>query len=158
MSINPALLIDTFTPQTLASTADGMGGVTEAWSDGTTFKGRLSSLPIDERMAADKVTVYATHRLYCNNMTCIGIRLMVAGTRFRGHAAYTCDNGKHWYYSDNGEMAVDARRGIVNERPCIKCGRMSGPEGYDACLGFIEGVSGACCGHGIQKPMFMEIN
>ena len=46
-----------------------MGGWTEAWSDSTEFKGRLSALPISERLASDKVTVYATHRLYCNNLT-----------------------------------------------------------------------------------------
>ena len=62
--INPALLIDTFTPQTVANTADGMGGVTEAWSDGTAFKGRLSSLSADERMRQDKETVMATYKIY----------------------------------------------------------------------------------------------
>lgn len=69
MSISSGLLIETFTPQTLAETSDGQGGTTQAWTDGTAFRGRLSSLPIAERMSADKVTVYASHKLYCNNMT-----------------------------------------------------------------------------------------
>ena len=67
MSISSGLLIETFTPQTLAETADGQGGYTSAWTDGTAFKGRLSSLPIDERISQDKTTVYASHKLYCNN-------------------------------------------------------------------------------------------
>lgn len=67
--ISSGLLIETFTPQTLTETSDGQGGVTSVFADGTAFRGRLSSLPIDERMSADKVTVYASHKLYCNNQT-----------------------------------------------------------------------------------------
>ena len=69
MSISNGLLIETFTPQTLAETTDSQGGVTSVWSDGTAFRGRLSSLPINERMSADKLTVFASHKLYCNNVT-----------------------------------------------------------------------------------------
>ena len=69
MPISTGLLNETFTPQTQTDTADGQGGVTRAWADGTAFRGRLSSLPIAERMATDKVTVYATHKLFCNNQS-----------------------------------------------------------------------------------------
>ena len=69
MPISSGLLIEAFTPQTLAETADGQGGITSVWSDGTAFRGRLSSLPIDERMSQDKTTVFASHKLYCNNQT-----------------------------------------------------------------------------------------
>lgn len=64
--ITHGLLVETFTPQTLAETSDSQGGVTSAWTDGTAFRGRLSSLSADERMNADKTTVFASHRLYCN--------------------------------------------------------------------------------------------
>jgi head-tail adaptor len=64
--ISNGLLIETFTPQTLAETTDSQGGVTSVWSDGTAFKGRLSSLPVAERMSADKLTTYASHRLFCD--------------------------------------------------------------------------------------------
>ena len=60
------LLKDTFTPSTLAYTDDGVGGTTETWTSGTAFKGRLSIMGANERMSADKTTVYATHRLYCD--------------------------------------------------------------------------------------------
>jgi len=69
MPISSGLLIEKFYPQTLTETDDGQGGVTSAWVDGTAFRGRLSSLPIDERMSADKTTVFASHKLYCNNQT-----------------------------------------------------------------------------------------
>ena len=69
MPISSGLLIEAFTPQTLTETADSQGGVTTSWADGTAFRGRLSSLPIDERMSQDKTTVFASHKLYCNNQT-----------------------------------------------------------------------------------------
>ena len=69
MGISSGLLIQEFTPQTLTETDDGAGGVTSSWADGTAFRGRLSSLPISERMSADKVTVFASHKLYCDYQT-----------------------------------------------------------------------------------------
>ena len=69
MTISAGLLIQEFYPQTLAETADGQGGTTNVWADGTAFRGRLSSLPIDERVSQDKMTIFASHKLYCNNQT-----------------------------------------------------------------------------------------
>ncbi len=69
MGISSGLLIEAFTPQTLTETSDSQGGYVQTWADGTAFRGRLSSLPIDERMSADKVTVFASHKLYCDNQT-----------------------------------------------------------------------------------------
>src|SRR3990167_7235200 len=69
MPISSGLLIETFTPQTLTLVGDGQGGVSESWADGTAFRGRLSSLPVDERMSADKTTVFASHKLYANHFT-----------------------------------------------------------------------------------------
>ena len=60
-----SLLIDTFTPQTYTETTDDQGGVTTAWTDGTDFDGRLSILSVSERMAQDKLTAVATHKVYC---------------------------------------------------------------------------------------------
>ena len=69
MPISSGLLPETFTPQTLTETADSQGGATSSWADGTAFRGRLSSLPINEQFNADKTTVFASHKLYCNNQT-----------------------------------------------------------------------------------------
>ncbi len=69
MPISSGLLIETFYPQTLTETDDGQGGVTTVWADGTAFRGRLSSLPVAERMSADKLTTYASHKLFCDYQT-----------------------------------------------------------------------------------------
>ena len=37
-----------------------------------------------------------------------------------------------------------------------KGGIMPIKEGYDACLGYIDGVKSACCGHGVGKPFLMK--
>lgn len=53
----------------------------------------------------------------------------------------------------NGEWVYhDDKTTIEIERPCMRCGRMSTKEGYDACLGYIKGVKAACCGHGKEEP------
>jgi len=66
MGISSGLLIETFYPQTLTETSDGQGGTTTSFADGTAFRGRLSSLPVNERMSADKLTVFASHKLFCD--------------------------------------------------------------------------------------------
>jgi len=48
-----------------------------------------------------------------------------------------------WVYEDGTPADID--------RPCKKCGKMPTPEGYDACLGYVEGVSSVCCGHGVEE-------
>lgn len=57
-------------------------------------------------------------------------------------------NGKLWVYSDNKMICDDSR-------PCRRCGRMPTAEGYDACLGKIEGATSACCGHGVEDGSVM---
>ena len=54
-------------------------------------------------------------------------------------------DGQQWRYADNNE-SIDIMR------PCMHCGRVPTKEGYDACLGYIEGAKAACCGHGETKP------
>jgi len=54
-------------------------------------------------------------------------------------------DGKDWRYSDNHQIEDDSR-------PCKKCGCKPTEEGYDACLGYIDGVKSACCGHGVEEP------
>ena len=61
----------------------------------------------------------------------------------RGHKIYY--DGSMWRYCDDNSSAdID--------RPCIRCGKLPTKEGYDACLGYIDGVKSACCGHGVEKP------
>ena len=44
---------------------------------------------------------------------------------------------------------------IGNERPCGYCGKENTKEGHDGCLGRLEGVMNACCGHGTDKAYVM---
>ena len=67
----------------------------------------------------------------------------------RGHEIYY--DGKIWRYTDNKET-------VNNMRPCKRCGRIPTKEGYDACLGHIEGVKSACCGHGVEEPYVVYEN
>ena len=63
----------------------------------------------------------------------------------------------HVIYHDNGVWRYFDINGIDNgKRPCKRCGKMPTKEGYDACLGHIDGVKSACCGHGIQKPYIVN--
>jgi len=55
---------------------------------------------------------------------------------------------QQWVYEDSGES-------IKIERACVRCGKMPTPEGYDACLGKLPNVKGACCGHGILKQAYI---
>ena len=76
------------------------------------------------------------------------LRQMTARSHSRGH--HIEYNGKEWIWTDTKEPIEE------NERPCKRCGRMPTPEGHDACLGTLEGVSSACCGHGIKEPYIIR--
>ncbi|APM39418.1 hypothetical protein [Clostridium kluyveri] len=60
----------------------------------------------------------------------------------RGNLIKYVDNS--WVYEDGVPISKE-------ERPCIRCGSMPTREGYDACLGHIEGAISACCGHGVEE-------
>ena len=53
-------------------------------------------------------------------------------------------DGLRWIYTDTKDTLSD-------DRPCANCGKMPTREGYDTCLGHIEGATSACCGHGVEK-------
>lgn len=61
-------------------------------------------------------------------------------------------DGKSWRYLDNDKIIDN------NERTCKRCGRIPTEERYDACLGYIDGIKSACCGHGIEQPYTIPYN
>lgn len=69
-------------------------------------------------------------------MACIG--------HSRGHEVVYIKNKKEWIYTDDGKKLDNTK-----QRPCKRCGEHATEEGYDSCLGYLEGVKHACCGHGI---------
>ncbi len=71
---------------------------------------------------------------------------VMAESYSRGHKII-CTDGKTWKYVDTGEP-------VSSERPCARCGRKP-INGEDACLGHIEGVISACCGHGMSNPIIV---
>lgn len=68
----------------------------------------------------------------------------MAKSFLRGHPIEY--NGRKWVYSDN-KAPIDSE-----VRVCVRCGQQRTPEGYDACLGYLPGVTAACCGHGVEEP------
>ena len=66
----------------------------------------------------------------------------------RGHEIYY--DGTNWRFTDTNE--IDNKT-----RACKRCGKVPTAEGYDACLGHIEGATSACCGHGVAEP-YMVVN
>lgn len=71
----------TVTLQTKTKTPDGMGGWTEDWSDSGSFRAVLTPIRGPERLAADKLTVYATHRLYCDHRAIVETNRIKYGER-----------------------------------------------------------------------------
>lgn len=72
---------------------------------------------------------------------------MVTG-HYRGHEIKYINN--QWVYADDG-IPIE-----LEERKCTRCGRMPTIEGYDACLGHVEGATSACCGHGVEEPYIVK--
>ena len=66
----------------------------------------------------------------------------------RGHELEYDESGGVWRYVDNGLP-------ISSERACKKCGKVP-VDDYDPCIGRIEGLTSACCGHGITRGFKME--
>ncbi len=66
----------------------------------------------------------------------------------RGHMIVFNDG--QWVYADN-HVPISQE-----ERPCTRCGKMPTSEGYDACLGHIDGATSACCGHGVEAPYIVK--
>ncbi len=56
-------------------------------------------------------------------------------------------NHSEWKYSDGSPFD--------DSRPCMKCNCYPTKEGYDACLGYIEGAEHACCGHGVEEDRYI---
>ena len=71
---------------------------------------------------------------------------MTATSHSRGHPVFWED--ERWIYVDN-------KKSVDHNRKCFKCGEPPTSEGYDSCLGFIEGAVSACCGHGKENPYTM---
>ena len=70
----------------------------------------------------------------------------------RGHEIVFITNKKEWIYTDTGKKH-DSKK----PRRCKRCGEHATEEGYDSCLGYLEGVKFACCGHGILGRAYVVL-
>lgn len=69
-------------------------------------------------------------------------------SEFRGHAIVYVDG--EWLYEDT--MTPTAG----NERSCGHCEKPNTAEGHDGCLGTIDKVKNACCGHGRVDEAYIQ--
>jgi len=69
---------------------------------------------------------------------------MTVRSHMRGHPVEW--SGGLWLWSGT-------RVPVTTDRPCVRCGRMPTPEGYDACVGHVEDAVSVCCGHGVSEPI-----
>lgn len=69
-------------------------------------------------------------------------------SHIRGHKIEFINN--QWIYSDTREPTVQ------NERACGYCSLPNTPEGHDACLGTLNGIMNACCGHGQTNQDYVQ--
>lgn len=60
-------------------------------------------------------------------------------------------NGE-WVYCDTKEPTQSS----FGERSCGYCNEFRTPEGHDACLGTLNGVMNACCGHGQINEAYVQ--
>ena len=74
---------------------------------------------------------------------------MVAKQYQRGHEIYYDETRQEWLYSDDHSPASI-------ERPCTRCGHLPLSSGEDYCLGHIDGVLYACCGHGVREGYIIK--
>ena len=68
----------------------------------------------------------------------------------RGHEIEFSNKG--WVYSDTGESTILTYK----DRSCGNCGNPPTDEGHDSCLGTLNDVMNACCGHGIGKKAYIQ--
>ena len=68
---------------------------------------------------------------------------------WRGHEIEFKDG--IWIYSDT-KKSVESHQ----NRACGHCNKMCTKEGYDGCLGTLESVMNACCGHGKDDEAYIQ--
>lgn len=64
---------------------------------------------------------------------------------------------KIYYTKKHGWRYCDTKEPVNKDalRPCKKCGKKIIAGLPDPCLGYLEGVKAACCGHGIESQSYI---
>ena len=74
----------------------------------------------------------------------------MARSFLRGHPIVIEDG--RWIYKDTRQHTTG------NPRPCGHCGKEGTLQGHDGCLGTLQGVMNACCGHGIEDEAYVQFS
>jgi len=69
---------------------------------------------------------------------------------YRGHKIYEF-NGAWFYLDNNMSVAGPARE-------CGHCKKENTKEGHDACVGHLDSVMNACCGHGKDSSAYVQFS
>ena len=69
--------------------------------------------------------------------------------KWRGHKIIY--EGGVWIYADSGTLVSDNP-----DRPCGHCKMENREDDCDPCLGELQGVSNACCGHGEVSDSYIQ--
>lgn len=75
---------------------------------------------------------------------------MTAHSFYFGHPIIS-EDGKKWYYRDNGAA-------VPEHRKCPRCAQYEDANGCDPCFGTLPGVKAGCCGHGSEDGYIMFTN
>lgn len=67
---------------------------------------------------------------------------------WRGHEIIK--DGNRFVYVDTGEPVHE------NRRSCGHCGLANNKDDNDGCIGTLQGVMNACCGHGCDKAAYIQ--
>lgn len=59
-----------------------------------------------------------------------------------------------WVFADTKEPTITTWK----QRPCGHCGLHNTKEGHDGCLGTLNGVMNACCGHGDVDDAYIQFS
>lgn len=71
-------------------------------------------------------------------------------SKLRGHEIEIVDG--IWVYADDHSPTVEN----YIKRPCGHCDLSYTPQGHDGCLGTLENVLNACCGHGDVNEAYVQ--
>lgn len=69
--------------------------------------------------------------------------------KWRGHII-SCTEDK-WIYQDTKQPVSEWK-----DRPCGHCKLSNTTEGHDGCIGALDGVMNACCGHGESRLAYIQ--
>lgn len=75
-------------------------------------------------------------------------------TYYKGHRMFLDKSIQEWRYKDDRSLVKDNWQ----LRPCGYCQKYSGVNGHDPCLGMLNGVMNACCGHGNKSFAYVQFD